>query len=51
MAEVAAGAGGLLTDDAALVPMINRMATVVVSPQVGNVINRDGFGPLLDRCG
>jgi peptide/nickel transport system substrate-binding protein len=39
----------LLTDDAALVPMINRLATVVVSPQVGNVINRDGFGPLLDQ--
>jgi YVTN family beta-propeller protein len=39
----------VLTDDAALVPMINRVATVVVSPQVGNVINRDGFGPLLDQ--
>ena len=32
-----------------LVPLINRVATVVVSPQVGNVINRDGFGPLLDQ--
>ena len=42
------GAGGLLTDDA-LVPLIKRVATVVVSPQVGNVINRDGFGPLLDQ--
>ena len=39
----------MLTDDAAVVPMINRVATVVVSPQVGNVINRDGFGPLLDQ--
>jgi hypothetical protein len=29
--------------------MINRVATVIVSPQVGNVINRDGFGPLLDQ--
>ena len=29
--------------------MINPVATVVVSPQVGNVINRDGFGPLLDQ--
>jgi len=32
-----------------LVPLINRVATVVVSSQVGNVINRDGFGPLLDQ--
>ncbi len=39
----------MLTDDAALVPLINRVATVVVSPQVGNVINRDGLGPLLDQ--
>jgi YVTN family beta-propeller protein len=39
----------MLTDDAALVPLINRVATVVVNPQVGNVINRDGFGPLLDQ--
>jgi YVTN family beta-propeller protein len=39
----------MLTDDAAFVPMITRVATVVVNPQVGNVINRDGFGPLLDQ--
>ena len=39
----------MLTDDAAVVPMINRVATVIVNPQVGNVINRDGFGPLLDQ--
>ncbi len=39
----------MVTDDAAVVPMINRVATVIVSPQVGNVINRDGFGPLLDQ--
>lgn len=39
----------LVTDDAAVVPMINRVATVAVNPQVGNVINRDGFGPLLDQ--
>ena len=32
-----------------LAPLINRVATVLVSPQVGNVINRDGFGPLLDQ--
>ena len=32
-----------------LVPLINRVATLVVSPEVGNVINRDGFGPLLDQ--
>ena len=39
----------MLTDDAALVPLVNHVATVVVSPQVGNVINRHGFGPLLDQ--
>ena len=39
----------MVTDDAAVVPMINRVATVIVNPQVGNVINRDGYGPLLDQ--
>lgn len=39
----------MLTDDAALVPLVNHVATVAVSPQVGNVINRAGFGPLLHQ--
>ena len=36
----------MLTDAATLVPMVNRVATVVVNPQVARVVNRDGFGPL-----
>ena len=39
----------LLTDDAALVPLFNEVATVAVNPGVGNVMNRDGYGPLLDQ--
>lgn len=39
----------MLTDDAALVPFINGVGIVVVSPEVGNVITRAGFGPLLDQ--
>jgi peptide/nickel transport system substrate-binding protein len=35
----------LLTEDAALVPVINRMGSALVSPDVGNVMPRSGFGP------
>jgi ABC-type transport system substrate-binding protein len=39
----------MITDDAALVPFFNRVSIVAVSPDVGNVMNRDGYGPLLDQ--
>jgi ABC-type oligopeptide transport system substrate-binding subunit len=39
----------MLTDDAALVPLVNRVGAVVVHPDVGNVMTRAGFGPLLSQ--
>ncbi len=39
----------LLTDDAVLVPYVNRVSTVVINPNVGNVMTLAGFGPLLDQ--
>jgi hypothetical protein len=39
----------MLVDDGALVPLVNRVGTVVVHPDIGNVMTRAGFGPLLDQ--
>jgi ABC-type oligopeptide transport system substrate-binding subunit len=39
----------MLTDDAALVPLVNRVGAVVVNPDIGNVMTRAGFGPLLSQ--
>jgi peptide/nickel transport system substrate-binding protein len=39
----------LLTDDAAIVPLMNRVAAVVVRPELGNVMTRSGYGPLIDQ--
>ena len=39
----------MLTDDAALVPLVNRVGAVIVHPDVGNVMARAGFGPLLSQ--
>lgn len=39
----------MLTDDAALVPLMARIGAVVVAPTVGNVRVRTSFGPLLDQ--
>ena len=39
----------MVTDDAALVPFVNRVSIVAVSPDVGNIMNRDGYGPLQDQ--
>jgi YVTN family beta-propeller protein len=39
----------MLTDEAALVPLVNRVGAVVVHPDIGNVMTRAGFGPLLSQ--
>jgi peptide/nickel transport system substrate-binding protein len=39
----------MLTDDAALVPIENRVGVAVVSPTVGNVLSRVAFGPALSQ--
>ena len=39
----------LLTDDAALIPLMNRVAAIVVRPELGNVMTRSGYGPLIDQ--
>lgn len=39
----------MLTDEAALVPLVNRVGAVVVNPDIGNVMTRAGFGPLLSQ--
>ena len=41
----------MLTDDAALVPIENRVGVAVVSPTVGNVLNRVAYGRRCRRCG
>jgi peptide/nickel transport system substrate-binding protein len=38
-----------ITDDAALIPLVNRVGAVIVHPDVGNVMTRSGFGPLLSQ--
>jgi len=39
----------LLTDDAALIPLTNRVGAIVVRPELGNVMTRSGYGPLIDQ--
>jgi ABC-type transport system substrate-binding protein len=38
-----------ITDEAALVPFLNRVAVNLVNPNVGNVIIRPGFGPIFGQ--
>lgn len=39
----------MVTDDAALAPLANRVGAVIVNPDVGNDMTRAGFGPLLSQ--
>ena len=39
----------MLVDDAAVIPTDSQIGTVVVSPEVGNVLLRPGYGPILDQ--
>ncbi len=47
--EVWAHVDRMITDDAALIPLVTRVGAVIVHPDVGNVMTRAGFGPLLSQ--